>query len=207
MTHEGLRRALPRNVWVGPGVKARVATMTEKPWDNYKVLCSLCKEEGHKAWDCPKQKSCYRCKSTTHVAAECPYCTTCSKYGHPYRACTAGTKTTEVNRHEDGTNQEDKSPIRTSTKPANVQKSPTQTNKPVNNQKNKKENPPTAPATHESVNLTDTSSDDEQMEEGDYEKVKRKKSRKRRTSSTDISSKPKKSGKTEAKPPSKQKTK
>ena len=83
----------------------------------------------------------------------------------------------------------------------------TQTNKPVNNQSNKKQNPRTSPATHESVNLTDTSNDDERMEEGDYEKVERKKSRKRRTSSTDISSKPKKSGKTEAKPPSKQKTK
>ena len=47
VTHEGLRKALPRKIWVGPGVSARVATMTEKPWDQYKVLCSLCKEEGH----------------------------------------------------------------------------------------------------------------------------------------------------------------
>ena len=56
--HKGLKKALPRMVWAGPGVKTCVATMTEKPWDNYKVLCSLCKEEGHKAWDCPNQKSC-----------------------------------------------------------------------------------------------------------------------------------------------------
>ena len=187
-------------VWVGPGVKTCAVTMTEKPWDNYKALFSLCKDEGHKAWDCPKQKSCYRCKGTTHVAAECSYCTTCRKYGRPYGACTAGTKTTVVNRSENGTNQEDNSPIRTNANPANVPTKSTQTNKPVNNQSNKKQNPPTAPATHECVSLTDTSSDDEQMEEGDYEKVKRKKGRKRRTSSTDISSKPKKSGKMEAKP-------
>ena len=105
-------------------------------------------------------------------------------------------KNDRVNRTENGTNQEDNSPITTNAKPANVPTKSTQTNKPVNNQSNKKQNPPTAPATHECVNLTDLSSDDEQMEEGDYEKMKRKKGRKRRTSSTDISSKPKKSGKT-----------
>ena len=30
VTHEGLRRILPRKIWVGPGVSARVATTTEK---------------------------------------------------------------------------------------------------------------------------------------------------------------------------------
>ena len=79
-------------VWVGPGVKTCSVTMTEKPWDNHKVLFSLCKDEGHKAWDCAKQTSCYRCKGTTHVAGECSHCTTCRKYGRPYGACTAGTK-------------------------------------------------------------------------------------------------------------------
>ena len=46
----------------------------------------------------------------------------CRKYGHPYVTCTAGTKTTAVNRNENGTNREDKSPIRTNAKPANVPK-------------------------------------------------------------------------------------
>ena len=87
VTHEGLRRILPRKIWVGPGVSAQVATMTEKPWDQCKVLCSLCKEEGHKAWDCPKQTNCFRCKAKTHASADCPYCLTCRKYGHPSGAC------------------------------------------------------------------------------------------------------------------------
>ena len=60
------------------------------------------------------------------------------KYGHPYGTCTAGTKTTEVNRNENGTTQDDKSPIRTNAKLANVPKKTTQTNKPVNNESNKK---------------------------------------------------------------------
>ena len=53
VTHKGLRRVIPRMVWVGPGVRARVTSMTEKPWDSYKVICSLCKGEMHKEWDCP----------------------------------------------------------------------------------------------------------------------------------------------------------
>ena len=55
VTHKGLRRAIPRMVWVGPGVRARVTSMTEKPWDSYKVIFSLCKGDVHKAWDFPNR--------------------------------------------------------------------------------------------------------------------------------------------------------
>ena len=89
VTHKGLRRAIPRMVWVSPGVRARVTSMTEKPWDSYKVICSLCKGDGHKAWDCPKQTSCFCCMAATHKSADCPYCETCRKYGHLSEGCTA----------------------------------------------------------------------------------------------------------------------
>ena len=95
VTHKGLRRAIPRMVWVGPGVRARVTSMTEKPWDSYKVLCSLCKGEGHKAWDCDKQTNCFRCKAATHKSADCPYCETCRKYGDLSEGCTANQNSTK----------------------------------------------------------------------------------------------------------------
>ena len=47
--HKWLRRTIPTMIWVGPGMRARVASMTEKSWDIYKVFCSLCKEEENKA--------------------------------------------------------------------------------------------------------------------------------------------------------------
>ena len=89
VTHKGLRRAIPWMVWVGPGVRARVTSMTEKPWDIYKVICSLCKGDGHKAWDCPKQTNSFRCKAATHKSADCLYCETCRKYGHLSEGCIA----------------------------------------------------------------------------------------------------------------------
>ena len=88
VTHEGIRRLIPWYVWVGPGVTARVTSLAKKPWDSYKVICSLCKGEGHKAWDCPKQTSCSHCKATTHRTVDCQYCNTCKKYGHAGE-CTA----------------------------------------------------------------------------------------------------------------------
>ena len=90
-------------VWVGLGVRAHVTSMTEKPWDSYKVLCSLCKGEGYKSWDCPKQTNCFRCKATTHKSADCPYCETCRKYGHLSEGCTANqnsTKETDEDKQE-----------------------------------------------------------------------------------------------------------
>ena len=44
--HRGVRRYIPRMIWVGPGVRARVTSITAKPWDEYRVMCSLCKKEG-----------------------------------------------------------------------------------------------------------------------------------------------------------------
>ena len=102
VTHKGLRRAIPRMVWVGPGVRARVTSMTEKPWDSYKVICSLCKGDGHKAWDCPKQTNCFRCKTATHKSADCPYCEACRKYGHLSEGCTANQNSSK-NTDEDKT--------------------------------------------------------------------------------------------------------
>ena len=95
VTHKGLRRAIPRMIWVGPGVRARVTSMTEKPWDSYKVLCSLCKGEGHKVWDCPKQTNYFCCKAATYKSADCPYCETCRKYGHLSEGCTANQNSTK----------------------------------------------------------------------------------------------------------------
>ena len=95
VTHKGIRRVIPRMVWVGPGVRARVTSMHEKPWDSYKVLCSLCKGEGHKAWDCPKQTNCFRCKVATHKFEDCPYRQTCRKYGHLSEGCTANRNNTK----------------------------------------------------------------------------------------------------------------
>ena len=83
VTYRGLRGPIPRKPWVGPGVTATVIskTTTHVPWDRYKLLCSQCKGEGHKAWECEKNKTCYRCKET-HLAADCPYCHICREYGH-----------------------------------------------------------------------------------------------------------------------------
>ena len=50
VSHKGIRRPIPRRIWVGPGVSARVKSNSQIPWDQYKILCYLCKEEGHKAW-------------------------------------------------------------------------------------------------------------------------------------------------------------
>ena len=87
VSHKGLRRPLTRKVWVGPGVKANVKHTSQIPWDVYKHFCSLCKGEGHKAWECEKQKCCYKCKMTTHASLDCPYCNTCEKYGHETSKC------------------------------------------------------------------------------------------------------------------------
>ena len=67
VTHKGLRRPPTRKVWVGPGVKANVKHTSQIPWGLYKHFCSPCKGEGHKAWECEKQKCCYKCKMTTHT--------------------------------------------------------------------------------------------------------------------------------------------
>ena len=65
VSHKGIRRPIPRRIWVGPGVSARVKSDSQIPWHQYKILCSFCKEEGHKAWSCTKQTQCFRCKATT----------------------------------------------------------------------------------------------------------------------------------------------
>ena len=113
VTHEGLRRILPRKIWVGPGVSAQVATMIEQPWDQCKVLRSLCKEEGHKAWDCPKQTNCFRCKAKTHASAHCPYCLTCRKYGHPSGACNIGLNSKEDTSKEEVMTEPDRTGVKT----------------------------------------------------------------------------------------------
>ena len=77
-------------MWVCPGVRARVTSMTAKPWDEYRVMCSLCKKEGHKAWDCTQQTECFRCKASTHTSADCPHCCTCRKYGYLAEDCKTG---------------------------------------------------------------------------------------------------------------------
>ena len=100
VTHKGLRRAVPRMVWVGPGVRARVTSMTEKPWDSYKVLCTFCKGEGHKAWDCPKQTNCFAVRQQ-HISLQ--YCETCRKYRHLSEGCTTNqnsTKETDKDKNE-----------------------------------------------------------------------------------------------------------
>ena len=82
-------------VWVGNGVRARVTSMTEKPWDSYNVICTCCKENGHKAWDCPKQTNCICCKAVTHKSADCLYCETCKKYGQLSEGCTTNQKSSK----------------------------------------------------------------------------------------------------------------
>ena len=106
VTHEGLRRLIPRYVWVGPGVTARVTSLAKKPWDSYKVICSLCKGEGHKAWLCPKQTSCSRCKATTHKTVDCQQCRKCKKYGHAGE-CTAEEKSDNETRKENTDNAQE----------------------------------------------------------------------------------------------------
>ena len=204
VTHEGLRRILPRKIWVGPGVSARVATTTEKPWDQCKVLCSLCKEEGHKAWDCPKQTNCFRCKATTHASADCPYCLTCRKYGHPSGACNIGLNSKEDTSKEEVTTEPDRTGVKTIN---NQLKNKIQQTKPNTKSAEKSgtsRSPPVAQAVQESVNLSDTSDEEESMGGSKEEIPGKKMGTKRRQSHTSpfsSPSKPKKSDKGESKPP------
>ena len=113
--HSNKKIFIPRMVLVGPGVRVRVTSMTEKPWDQYK-------EEGHKAWDCPKQTNCFHCKANTHASANCPYCLTCRKYGHPSKVCNISLNSKEDTSKERSNNQEDMTePNRTAVKTMNNQ--------------------------------------------------------------------------------------
>ena len=204
VTHEGLRRILPRKIWVGPGVSARVATMIEKPWDRCKVLCSLCKEEGHKAWDCPKQTNCFRCKAKTHASADCPYCLTCRKYGHPSGAYNIGLNSKEDTSKEEVTTEPDRTGVKTINNQPKNKIQQTKPNKKLAEKSGKSRSPPVAQAVQESVNLSDTSDEEESMGGSEEEIPWKKTGTKRRQSDTsDFSSpsKPKKSDKGEYKPP------
>ena len=86
-------------------VSARVKSNSQIPWDQYKILCYLCKEEGHKAWDCTKQT---QCKATAHASAECPYCHKCRKYGHESSKCNTGVNNDTDTNTEKSTNQTDR---------------------------------------------------------------------------------------------------
>ena len=111
VTYKGIRRPIPRKPWVGPGVTAMVLskTTTHIPWDRYKQLCSQCKGEGHKAWECEKNKTCYRCKET-HLAADCPYCHMGREYGHKTtNKCGKKESTQDASRMEQA-NQQDRPP-------------------------------------------------------------------------------------------------
>ena len=200
MTHEDLRRILPRKIWVGPEVSAQVATMIEKPWDQCKVLCSLCKEEGHKAWDCPTQTNCFRCKAKTHASVDCPYCLTCRKYRHPSGACNIGQNSKEDTSKEEVTTEPDRTGVKTINKNKMQQTKP---NKKLAEKSGKSRSPQVAQAVQESINLSDTSDEEESM--GGSEEVPWKKTgtKRRQSDTSDFSSpsKPKKSDKVESKPP------
>ena len=110
--YKGLRRPIPRKPWAGPGVTATVIskTTTHVPWDRCKLLCSQCKGESHKAWECEKNKTCYRCKET-HLAAYCPYCHICREYGHKTtNKCGKKESTKEASQKLEQPSQQDKPP-------------------------------------------------------------------------------------------------
>ena len=203
VTHEGLRRILPRKIWVGSGVSALVATMIEKPWDQCKVLSSLCKEEGHKAWDCPKQTNCFRCKAKTHASADCPYCLTCRKYGYPSGACNIDLNSKEDTSKEEVMTEPYRTGVRTINNQLKNKIQQTKPNKKLAEKSGKSSSPPVAQAAQESVNLSDTSDEEESM--GGSEEVPWKKTgtKRRQSDTSDFSSpsKPKTSDKGESKPP------
>ena len=112
VTYKGLRRPIPRKPWVGPGVTATVISKTTAhvPWDRYKLVCSQCKREGHKAWECEKNKTCYRCKET-HLVADCPYCHICREYGHKTtNKCGKKESTKEASQRLEQPSQQDRPP-------------------------------------------------------------------------------------------------
>ena len=217
VSHKGIRRPIPRRIWVGPGVSARVKSNSQMPWDQYKILCSLCKEEGHKAWDCTEQTQCYRCKATGHASEECPYCHKCRKYGHESSKCHTGLNNDTDTNTEKGTNQKDtpetnktcqnyewtfarkKHQTKQNTKPAAMEE---KTNNTI---------PATAGVTQkDTMNPVDSSNSEESMDEGDNESSWHKVGRKRRhsnASSSNSHSKPKKGSKEESNSPPYHKTK
>ena len=211
VSHKGIRRPIPRRIWVGPGVSARVKSNSQIPWQQYKILCSLCKEEGHKAWDCTEQTQCYRCKATGHASAECPYCHKCRKYGHESSKCHTGLNNHTDTNTEKGTNQKDtpetnKTCVKTTNEHLQEKKYQTkQSTKPAAmEEKTNNTTPATAGATQkDTVNPVDSSNSEESMDEGDNESSWHKVGRKRRhsnASSSDSSSKPKKGSKEESNP-------
>ena len=88
--HDGLKKILPRKVWVGPGVSAMVTKTSQIPWDNQSMSCTRCQMEGHLVWECTNPPKCNKCKTSGHVARECPKCEICSRWGHEAEKCFFG---------------------------------------------------------------------------------------------------------------------
>ena len=190
VSHKGIRRPIPRRIWVGPGVSARVKSNSQIPWDQYKILSSLCKEEGHTAWNCTKQTQCFRCKATAHASAECPYCHNCRKYGHESSKCHTGLNNDTNTNTEKDTNQKDtpesnKNCVKTTNAHLQEKTHQTKQNKKLAAMGEKTNSPPTAGATQkDTVTPTplDTSNSEESMDEGNDESSWHRVGRKRRHS-------------------------
>ena len=76
VTHNGLKRILPRRVWVGPGVSAEVTRTSQIPWDMHNMRCGKCRMDGYMTWQCKNQVGCIKCRAKGYLAADCPYCET-----------------------------------------------------------------------------------------------------------------------------------
>ena len=88
--HDGLKRILPRRIWVGPGVSAMITKTSQIPWDNQSLTCNKCQMEGHLVWECTNPPKCHKCKTSGHVARDCPKCDICSRFGHEAAKCFFG---------------------------------------------------------------------------------------------------------------------
>lgn len=101
VVHKGLKRTLPRYVWVGPGVSALVTKTSQIPWDNHKLRCTRCRTDGHVAWECPNPPQCLKCKKDGHIAVNCLQCEICKKWGHESAKCYFREKESERNEQQE----------------------------------------------------------------------------------------------------------
>ena len=86
-THKGLKKMLPRKVWVGPGVSPDVTKTLQIPWDMHSMRCGKCRTDGYMTWQCKNPVACIKCRGKGYLAVKCPYCESCSNYGHETAKC------------------------------------------------------------------------------------------------------------------------
>ena len=205
VTHEGLRRILPRKIWVGPGVSARVATTTEKTLGtNARSCVPSARRRDIRPGIVPNKPTASVARPKLMRQRTARIASHAGSTGHPSGACNIGLNSKEDTSKEEVTTE----PNRTGVKTINNQlKNKIQQTKPNTKSAEKSgtsRSPPVAQAVQESVNLSDTSDEEESMGGSKEEIPGKKMGTKRRQSHTSpfsSPSKPKKSDKGESKTP------